>query len=491
MATTHENLNHTSLLPSSLPSSDILLPLFSGSSQAFKSIPKFGSTMEQFNLRAIRMKMMENTPSYLQGVISSIQQYSTSELALYVSLTLAAYVLLVRSLRYRRIRQLEAHYNYRTRASMAKMTDHEAWEIQRAMAQYEFPFSIEKSLQFALFRTYGIPTISTTLIKTKQFSNNLYSGKRYVDTCILIGEFIVHSPATVRSRIGLARTKYLHNGYRKSGSVREEDMLYTLSLFATEPIRFVNLYEWRSATDLERCAMGVFWKSVGDALGIDYAAFLPSAKAAAEAGKTNGYTDGIHWLDEITAWAQDYEKRAMVPAQTNRDTADQTTAILTYALPRPFKFIGNWFVSSMMDDRLRIAMLYPRAPRIVENMFWLAFEARKLFLRNLCLPRPEFMRHVAFTEKPDRQTGAYHVTNWTAEPFYVKPTLWNRWLSPSAIVARILRFPLPGDQGDKYYPQGYDLGDMGPKKFEGRGKDYLEREMNTLEKERTGQCPFM
>lgn len=324
-------------------------------------------------------------------------------------------------------------------------------------------------------------------MKSRQFSNKLYSGKRYVDTCVLIGEFIVHSPATVRSRLGLARTKYLHNGYRKSGAVREEDMLYTLSLFASEPIRFINMYEWRAATDLERCAMGVFWKSVGDALGIDYAAFLPSAKA----GNTNGYTDGIHWFEEITAWAQEYEKRAMVPAQTNRDTADQTTAILTYAIPRPFKLVGNWFVSSMMDDRLRIAMLYHRAPQMVENIFWLLFEARRFVLRNLCLPRPEFMRYVSFTEKPDPQTGAYHVTKWIAEPFYVKPTLWNRWLSPSAILARILGFDLPGDQGDRYHPQGYDLGDMGPKKFEGNGKDYLEREMNMLEKERTGQCPFM
>lgn len=153
MATTHENLNDTSLFPSSLPSADILLPLLSSSSQAFKSIPKFGFTM---NLKAIRMKIMEGTPSYLQEAFSSLQQLSMSELALYISLILGAYVLLVRSLRYRRIRQLEAHYNYRTRASMAKMTDHEAWEIQRAMAQYEFPFTVEKSLQFALFRV-GTP----------------------------------------------------------------------------------------------------------------------------------------------------------------------------------------------------------------------------------------------------------------------------------------------------------------------------------------------
>lgn len=152
MANTHENLNHSSLFPPSVPSSNIFLPLLSSSSQAFKSIPKFGFTMEQLNLRAIRMKIMESTPSYIHETISSIQQLSPSELALYISLTLGVYVLLVRSLRYRRIRQLEAHYDYRTRASMAKMTDHEAWEIQRTMAQYEFPFTVEKSLQFALFR---------------------------------------------------------------------------------------------------------------------------------------------------------------------------------------------------------------------------------------------------------------------------------------------------------------------------------------------------
>lgn len=152
MANNHENLNRSFLFTSSLPSSNIFLPLLSSSSQAFKSIPNFGSTMEQFNLEAIHMKMMESIPSYIQEAISSIQQLSTSELALYISLTLGAYVLLVRSLRYRRIKQLEAHYNYRTRASMAQMTDHEAWEIQRTMAQYEFPFTVEKSLQFALFR---------------------------------------------------------------------------------------------------------------------------------------------------------------------------------------------------------------------------------------------------------------------------------------------------------------------------------------------------
>lgn len=78
---------------------------------------------------------------------------------------------------------------------------------------------------------------------------------------------------------------------------------------------------------------------------------------AAAVFRTGGFRDGLHWLDEITAWSQAYEARAMVPDQKNRDTADQTTAILTYMLPEPLKHIGLKFVSYMMDDRLRRAML--------------------------------------------------------------------------------------------------------------------------------------
>ncbi|OKL60038.1 hypothetical protein UA08_04528 [Talaromyces atroroseus] len=472
--------NNTSLfLPSAIPipSSSILHPLLSF--QSFKAMSGLDMNMDQLTMESVRR---------LGDALLSLDALPLSGLLCIFFLTL--YLPLVRLLRFRRIGQLQKRYNYPTRASLAKMTDFEAWEIQRAMSRLEFPFTFEKSLQFALFRTYGIPTISGTLMKTKQFSNALYSGKRYVDTCVLIGEFIVHDPASIRARIGISRTKYLHHSYRKSGSVREEDMLYTLSLFATEPIRFINEYEWRSVTELERCALGVFWKSIGDALGIDYSAFLPTAKAAKEGGQAS-FKDGLEWLEEVTIWAQEYEKRAMIPAQSNRDTADQTTAVLTYSLPRSLKFIGNWFVSSMMDERLRLAMLYPSAPWLVKQTIPLLFGIRKVILRHLSLPRPEFLRFRNFADKPDPKTGAYHVVTWDAEPYYVKPTLWNRWLSPAAIVARLMRFPLPGDQGDKYYPQGYDLANMGPKTFDGKGKEYMASEMRTLEKERRGQCPFV
>jgi hypothetical protein len=70
----------------------------------------------------------------------------------YSVVLLIGWPLLTTSLRYRRLNQLQKKYNYPTRESLAKMTDEEAYEIQLAMGQLEFPMMFVKALQFALFR---------------------------------------------------------------------------------------------------------------------------------------------------------------------------------------------------------------------------------------------------------------------------------------------------------------------------------------------------
>lgn len=65
---------------------------------------------------------------------------------------LLGYPILASSLRYRRLRNMHKKYPYATREDMAKMTDDHAFEIQKTIAQLEFPFMFIKSLQFALFR---------------------------------------------------------------------------------------------------------------------------------------------------------------------------------------------------------------------------------------------------------------------------------------------------------------------------------------------------
>ncbi|OOQ82694.1 hypothetical protein PEBR_37948 [Penicillium brasilianum] len=397
----------------------------------------------------------------------------------YVLGLLVGYPLLTGSLRYQRMRNMYKKYPYVTRDDMANMTDDHAFEIQKAVAQLEFPFMFIKSLQFALFRTYGIPTISHLLTKTSQFSSPETSLKRYTDTSALVQEMVGNSPTSARAYASFARTRFLHSGYRASGKILDDDMLYTLALFALEPIRFISRYEWRELSDLERCAIGTFWKSAGDALGIGYEK-LPSG--------ATGFKDGIQWLEELEAWSEAYEAKCMVPDVKNRETADQTTAVLLYMLPKVLHPVGLQFVSFMMDERLRKAMLYDAPSSVAVVAFSSLLTVRKLFLRYLSLPRPYFLRSISFTDEPDEH-NRFFLTQWEAAPYYVKPTFWNRW-GPTALLTRILGRPVPGDERDKYYPQGYSIQDVGPKYFEGKGRKAIDEAMEEFKEYRTGKCPF-
>ncbi|KAE8377980.1 67 kDa myosin-cross-reactive antigen family protein [Aspergillus bertholletiae] len=372
----------------------------------------------------------------------------------------ATYLALVACLRFQRLRRLHRQYRqYSTRQGMASMTDHDAWAIQKRILQLEFPSISLKALQFALFRTYGIPTISRLLLKTSQFSDPATSFKRYADTGALIGQFMSFEPTSPRALRAIARTKYLHTGYRTSGSILNSDMLYTLSLFATEPIRFVEMFEWRSMSDLEKCAIGTYWKNLGDALDIDFAE-LPSAKT--------GFRDGLQFLEEITEWSHQYEVQYMKPSLENKAVADKTMDVLVYALPSWLKGVGVNFASCMMDERLRVAMMYNAPPRIYHAIFLSLVAVRRFYLRYLSLPRPNFLRLDVFSEKPNEH-GRHYVRTWSGAPYYVQPTLLNRW-GISAWFSRLLGLPLPGDEGEKYYPNGFDTADLGPKYFEGKGR---------------------
>ncbi|PYH54061.1 oleate hydratase [Aspergillus niger CBS 101883] len=404
------------------------------------------------------------------------------EVSLPVTLSLAvlAYLLLVSTLRFQRVRILYRDYpQYTTRASMSQMTVDDAWAIQKNILQLEFPTTAVKALQFALFRTYGIPTISSLLLHTSQFSNPATSFKRYADTGALIGQFVTCPPTSSRARTAIARTKFLHSGYRASGRILESDMLYTLSLFATEPIRFVERFEWRAMTELERCAIGTYWKSLGDALDISYDE-LPSGKS--------GFSDGLHFLEELRQWGDHYEEENMRPDHRNRLVADKTMDVIVYGFPKWVRGVGVRFATCVMDNRLREAMMYDAPPVRYRRIFTGLVALRKYFLRYLHLPRPMILRQEVFSDTPN-EDGRYYVQIWKGMPYYVQPTMWNRW-GPAAWLTWALGLPLPGDDGDTYYPRGFDVADLGPRQFEGRGRKSVGEYVDVLEKEHKGQCPF-
>ena len=214
-----------------------------------------------------------------------------------------------------------------------------------------FPFVFQKALQFALFRTYGIPSVSKLLVQTKQLSYAATSTKRYVDTVVLINDFAGFHPSSGRANEAMARMNFLHSSYIKSGGISNDDMLYTLSLFALEPGRWIDRWEWRQLEEFERCAIGTFWKGVGDGMSISYDKLISGGRSGA------GWVDGLQWLEEIEQWSGSYEKEAMKPHIDNFKTAEETTAILLWHVPAWAKSVGKKIIFVLMDDRLRTAMM--------------------------------------------------------------------------------------------------------------------------------------
>lgn len=86
------------------------------------------------------------------NILNAASQVSTEQYVIYSLIGFCAYLALVSSLRFQRCRSLHQKYPYKTRESMAKMTDQDAYTIQKTILQMEFPFIVLKSLQFALFR---------------------------------------------------------------------------------------------------------------------------------------------------------------------------------------------------------------------------------------------------------------------------------------------------------------------------------------------------
>lgn len=394
---------------------------------------------------------------------------------------LLIYLLLVRSLRFRRARCLEKLYSPQGKSSFKHMTTNDAQVILKDLTTLEFPKLFGFSIIFALFKTYGIPSVSSLLVATGQLADVETASKRVADTGVILLEFALNKPESERTIQAISRMNYLHARYQKSGKISNDDLLYTLSLFALEPSRWVARYEWRALTDLELCACGTYWKSMGDAMEISYHR-LPSAK--------QGWRDGLLFLEELNGWSLQYEEKHMIPAVTNQRLADSHFDILCINVPTRLLGPCKKIMSVILGERLRKAMMYPEAQCFYRLSVNVVLQTRRMFLRYLMLPRPDAMRKQYIPKAPDHTTGRFNSVEYLSYPWYVKPSWKARW-GPKGIRTRLLRRKLPGDDGNKYAPEGYSLSEIGPQALRGKGLGDMEATKARLFQQRRGGCPFL
>ncbi|KAF2833287.1 hypothetical protein CC86DRAFT_7713 [Ophiobolus disseminans] len=408
----------------------------------------------------------------MEFITRTLGPRTTAGLAIFVT-----YVAICRGLRYVRRDRKHAQFPYKTREDYKKMTTEDAFEIVRYIQGLEFPFMSEKALSFALFKTYGIPSISKLLCETQQLGKAEYAGRRYADTVVLIVEFMGNTPTSERRNAAIARMNYLHGRYQKAGKISNVDLLYTLSLFILEVDRWVGMYEWRSLTDMEICAIGTHWKSIGDAMSIDFSPLHPDPTS---------FNSGLDFFHAIKAWSNAYETKHMIPHASNHQLAEETTRILLSNVPGPLKPLAKNFVITLMDPRLRKAMLYPEAPQIYRKIINAIFATRRFVSIYLLPPRPYAWRFNIISDAADEH-GRYFISAYDAQPWYVKPTFLVR-NSPLAWLRWAIGGPYP--DGKNYKPQGYKIFEVGPERLEGKGVEECEEILGKLMGSATGGCPF-
>src|SRR3954452_17297626 len=94
----------------------------------------------------------------------------------------------------------------------------------------EFPFDTTRSLEFALFRTFCVPSISALLDRTGEFGAR--AQKRYDDTDLIASELMEGGYDSGRGTRPLRRMTQLHGRF----VIANEDFQYVLSTFVFEPI---------------------------------------------------------------------------------------------------------------------------------------------------------------------------------------------------------------------------------------------------------------
>ena len=130
-----------------------------------------------------------------------------------------------------------------------------------------------------------------------------------------------------------------------------------LSLFVLEPLRWTERFGWRDTTPAERDALFMYWRRVGERMGI------------------GGVPES---LEKMAEESEEYERSEMKYSEDNPRIGDTTIALMLSVVPGPARGIARWCVYAMLDDRLRRAMDYPSSPKLLTVALHAALKLRAL-----------------------------------------------------------------------------------------------------------------
>ncbi|MCP6758460.1 MAG: DUF2236 domain-containing protein [Fischerella sp. CENA71] len=221
-------------------------------------------------------------------------------------------------------------------AQLDPVQDHQ--EIMSLLTCYAFPWDFEYALDLAFFRTFALPSISQILAKTGEFSHR--PRKRYDDTALIMFELTENGYDSDRGRRALRRMNQMHGRL----SFSNDDLIYVLSIYIYEPIRWIDQYGWRPLTQNEKLACFHFFREVGHRMN---AKNIPSD------------------YDELEQFNLAYERKHFCFASSNQTIATATiNLLLSLYLPKFLWSIARPLVLAVIDAPLLDAVGFPHPPQI-------------------------------------------------------------------------------------------------------------------------------
>jgi hypothetical protein len=230
---------------------------------------------------------------------------------------------------------------------------------------YDFAFDTTRALEFALYRTYCVPSISALLDGTGEFRQR--AQKRYDDTDLIVSTLLERGYDSPQGRAALRRMNQIHGRF----TITNDDFLYVLSTFVFEPIRWNARFGWRPLCEQERLASFHFWREVGRRMNIHA---IPAT------------------YGEFERFNLDYERTHFRYSDTNRRVGEATRDLFLGWFPRPFRSLITIFIYSLMDDRVIEAFGFPRPGRGARALLGGALALRARLLRLLPARRRPLLR---------------------------------------------------------------------------------------------------
>jgi hypothetical protein len=221
---------------------------------------------------------------------------------------------------------------------------------------YDFAFDTVRALEFALYRTYCVPSISGLLDRTGEFLQR--PQKRYDDTDIIVSELMEWGYDSDRGRAALRRMNQIHGRF----AIANDDFLYVLSTFIFEPIRWNARFGWRPMCEQERLGYFHFWREVGRRMNI------------------KGIPDRY---DELERFNVEYERTRFRFAESNRRIGAATRDLFLSWYPGPLRPLVRPAIYALMDAPLIEAFGFPRPSAAMRSLVAAALKLRTRVLRLL------------------------------------------------------------------------------------------------------------